>query len=250
MKGLLEYSILRYIPSSISGEAINLGMVFVDTESGARDFYYTKKLKRVLEFDDTIDKNNIEFLLSSIQTDVRGHVYSNSDFNIEDFVRFYCNQYRFDKPQKLMYDDFEEQILNLKKTYFRFDFRKAERPTADDDRKMLRQMLETRFDGLKKDQVVIGTADESIRFDYTVGDYKIKFLDFSNKKIKNMINTIKAWSWNCMQDEKIYLVYRYDDMADENQKKDFEIAMKVLKKAGSNVCPVEKMSDSLQNISA
>ena len=49
MMGNLQYSVLRYSPSLLSGESINLG-ILISTGEYAR-FEFTKKMNRIREFD-------------------------------------------------------------------------------------------------------------------------------------------------------------------------------------------------------
>ena len=63
MKKLLKYSVLRYSPSTIAGEKINLGIMFYDIPSGYREFKYSKKFSRLATFDDEIDLTMVKKLL-------------------------------------------------------------------------------------------------------------------------------------------------------------------------------------------
>ena len=55
--GELKYSILRYEPSIVSGEKINLGVAFhyFDQQEDYREFYFISKWSRVSAFDDTLN---------------------------------------------------------------------------------------------------------------------------------------------------------------------------------------------------
>lgn len=122
MKQTLQYSVLRYSPSVVSGESINLGMIICAEEGSYREFYYTKKISRILNFDDMVSKNVIEKMLQSIKDEVEGNLFTESHFDIEEYTRFYTNSYCFEKPRTLLYDSLDTQVEELKKTYFRFDF--------------------------------------------------------------------------------------------------------------------------------
>lgn len=127
MEKILKYSVLRYSPSLLSGERINLGIVFSEETTGYHSFYYAQNLSRIKRFDDELDLSVLKELLMGIEEEVEGDWFD-KEFSIDSFVKFYINDYRFDDPQAIIYQDLEETITSLKKAYFRFDYSKAERP--------------------------------------------------------------------------------------------------------------------------
>ena len=60
MEKILKYSVLRYSPSSVSGEKINLGIIFFDETLNYREFRYSKKFSRLSSFDDEININLVK----------------------------------------------------------------------------------------------------------------------------------------------------------------------------------------------
>lgn len=125
MEKVLRYSVLRYSPSLLSGEKINLGIVFSEESTGYHSFYYARNLSRIKSFDDEIDIPVLKDFLVGIEEEVAGDWFS-TGFDIDSFIRFYINDYKFDSTQAILYHDLEEMITTLKKTYFRFDFSKQE----------------------------------------------------------------------------------------------------------------------------
>lgn len=131
MEKKLNYSVLRYSPSAISGEKINLGIILCDEESNYREFYFSKKFSRLSSFDDEINLKMVKTLLYGIEEEVSGDLFSYEAFDIEKFTKFYVNDFAFDKPKTISYTDLEDTVSRLKKTYFRFDFEKKERPSKE-----------------------------------------------------------------------------------------------------------------------
>ena len=64
---ILKYSVLRYSPSMLSGERINLGILFSEESTGYHSFYYTKNFNRLKSFDDDLDKSVVKTLLAGIE---------------------------------------------------------------------------------------------------------------------------------------------------------------------------------------
>lgn len=129
MEKVLKYSILRYSPSKIAGEQINLGIIFDAEADTYREFRYSKKFSRVSNFDDEVDIDVVKGLLKQIKQDVEGTLFSYGNFDIDDYVNYYINDFSFEKPKQIIYEDLSEVLESLYKTYFRFEFDKADRPT-------------------------------------------------------------------------------------------------------------------------
>ena len=62
----MQYAVLQYSPSLVSGESINVGIVVASTDEPLFKFVETKKLARVREFDDTIDIEELKKVLRAI----------------------------------------------------------------------------------------------------------------------------------------------------------------------------------------
>ena len=95
MKKVMKYSVLRYSPTVISGEQINLGIIFDAPEDNYREFRCTKKFNRLTSFDDEIDINIVKALMKNIKEDVEGTVLSAGVFDIDDYVKFFINDFRY-----------------------------------------------------------------------------------------------------------------------------------------------------------
>lgn len=48
MEKVLKYSVLRYSPNIVTGEAINLGILYSDETRGYHSFRYTHNYDRIL----------------------------------------------------------------------------------------------------------------------------------------------------------------------------------------------------------
>lgn len=96
MEKILKYSVLRYSPSIVSGESINLGILYSDEATGFHSFRFTHRLNRVLQFDDTLSKEKLLNILEGIETTVSEQ---KDDFDIDKYIKYYINSYRFERTQ-------------------------------------------------------------------------------------------------------------------------------------------------------
>lgn len=249
MEKILKYSVFRYSPSTVAGEKINLGIIFIDEGNGRREFRYSKKFTRLANFDDEINISLVKKLLKSIKDDVEGNLFTYKSFDIEEYIKYYVNDFSFDKPKMIKYDVWEEMTERLNKTYFRFDYEKTERPSKTEDRKLIEQVICTQGKDYKKDQYVLGLCNDKIKYDIITDEYNIKIFDFDGKNLNLLINNAKTWAWNSMygNDKKSIIIYRYND-SDSKYSKEFEIIMDIFKRANANVYDMEEGMQLLQNM--
>jgi len=238
MDKVLKYSVLRYSPSTIAGEMINLGILFFEEDLDYREFRYSKKFSRLSSFDDEINIELVKKLLQSIKFEVERTVLNYGRFCIESFTEYYINDYCFEKPKMIKYDDLHESIEMLNKAYFRFDYDKAERPSTADDRKLIEQIMDAQGKKYKKNKSVSGRFNDNIVFDIVSDDYNIKLFDFNEKQLSKLINVIKAWAWNCKYSGVVnpIIMYRYDE---DEKKPEFATIMEILKAVDARVFDIE-----------
>lgn len=250
MEKILKYSVLRYSPSTVSGEKINLGIIFFDEEKQYREFRYSKKFSRLSSFDDEINISLVRKLLQSIKDEVEGNLFTYSKFDIDEYTKYYVNDFCFEKPKSIKYDVLDDMIERLHKAYFRFDYEKTERPSKSDDKKLIEQLICTQGKTFKKDHYVYGRFNDKIKYDIVTEDYNIKIFDFDDKQLTLLVNNAKTWAWNTMfgDDKKTIIIYRYSDI-DSKYSSEFKIIMDIFKKAQANVYDIEEGMQFLQNIS-
>lgn len=249
MEKLLKYSVLRYSPSTVAGEKINLGIIFCDETSNYREFKYTKKFKRLSSFDDEIDISLVKKLLQCIKDDVTGNLFTHNKFDIYEYTKYYVNDFSFDEPKVIRYDDLDEMVDKLNKTYFRFDYEKGERPSKADDKKLIEQLICTNGNRVKKDEYVYGVCNERIKYDFITEDYKIKIFDFDGKNLKRLISSAKTWAWNCMfnDDKKAVIIYRYSE-SEPKYNNEFKIILDIFAKSKTLVYDIEEGVQFLQRM--
>ena len=247
MEKTLKYSVLRYSPSTVAGEKINLGIIFFDEQINRREFKYSKKFTRLANFDDEINVGFVKKLLQTIKNEVEGNLFTYEKFDIEEYTQYYVNDFFFDKPKMIKYDLWEEMVERLNKTYFRFDYDKSDRPSRVEDKKLIEQLICTQGKSFKKNQYVYGLCNDKIKYDIVTDDYNIKIFDFDGKNLNLLINSAKTWAWNSMYGDKKkdIIIYRYNDNVSKYSE-EFQVIMKIFEMAKANIYDIEEGMQLLQ----
>lgn len=246
MMGGLQYSVLRYSPSLLSGESINLGILF-STENFAR-FEYTKKTNRIREFDDTLDMDVLKILLESIKSDVEGDLITQGrQFNISDYIKFYRKEYHFSNVIDSTYkDDLEKRIEEIKKIYLRFDYEVSQRPSIQEELLFLRSLLSDKGNKVRARASAPGKHNETVRYDFIMGNYGIKYFSLNNDKdLRKIMNDVKAWAWNSEHYGLVRPVIVYNtDITDKStqQYTDLQSIIDIFKESSLNVYSLENVS--------
>ena len=117
MKKSLKYSVLEYSPSASLDKETSLGILFSEESIGYRFFYHVEDPKIIAGLDDKLSNPAIKEFLLGIEEEVSDRRHENS-FNMERFIKYYINDYKFDTPQTVEYDDLDTTIAELIKTNF------------------------------------------------------------------------------------------------------------------------------------
>ena len=247
MKKTMRYSVLRYSPSRVSGEHINLGIMYYAPEDNYYDFRHIRKYSRLMAFDDGLNIENVKTLLHNIKEDVTGNIFNGNKFNIDEYVKFFINDFSFETPKNIAYDEISEVVESLYKSYFRFEYEKRERPTVEDDKKILARIIENSGRQVGRQQSVNGIFDDKVTYDLITDEYKIKIFDFDNKNLSRTVNNAKTWAWNAMKNDekKIMFIYRFDE-SDLKNKASFDTIHRILDDSGAEVYDIDAGISRLQ----
>lgn len=245
---ILKYSVLRYKPSSLSGESINLGVLYQSEVDDFVSFKYIQRMGRLSHFDDEIDIRIVMNFLKSINQEVTA-LAKKGEFNLDTFIMYYTNGFCFDKSQVIFYDDIGRTIEYVDDVYLRFDKIASERKHKGvSDQKLLADLFKANDIKVKKNSLSYGKFNEPIRYDFETDTLCVKFFDFDKKNLSNSIRAAKIWAWNGMYSKKdLIIVYRYEN-EDYVNSKDFEIIMKIFESAGIKTCNVSRMEDILKRV--
>ena len=243
MEKILKYSVLRYTPDRLSGETINLGILICDEIAHKNVFRYTGNYSRILKFDDELDRKTLKLLLSGIEEDVK----AKNELIIQDYIKFYISNFRFDDPIMVDYEDFDMMTDELYKLYFRFDIPKSKRPDKASDQEMISRILRIKGKDFEKNKKIKGMYNEPISYDIVTDDLYIKLFDFDNKDISRLIGPAKMWAWNCNheKDKKVYIIYR--DSSGNANPESFKIIKNIFDDSKGCFCSLDEGLRLLQN---
>lgn len=213
------------------------------------EFKYSRKFSRLTTFDDEIDILMVKKLLQSIESDVAGNIFTYDKFDIEQYTKYFVSDFYFERPRTICYDNLEETIKRVHKTYFRFDYDKADRPSKEDDKSIIAQIIAAEGKQVRKNESVYGCCNEKIRYDLVTDDYFIKIFDFDEKDLKRLVNNAKTWAWNAMNsnEKRVMIIYRYNEEVSQYNN-EFNIIMNIFKRSNIRVYDIEEGVRILQNL--
>ncbi len=238
---MIKYSVLRYSPSVVAGEAINLGLLVSDAQAKRIEFHYTKKWDRIKAFDDTLHIDGLKTALQDMKNDVEVPLYHSSrGFSIDNYIRGFTNELHFSSPYQLECESMDTQINELRKIYLRFDFDQKDRLTKAKELHFVRSLLSVNGIPYRSQVRTVGDFDVPVNYDLTFGNYGVHYIRFENKNIAKMMNGIKAWAWDSEHDHSTSTVFIYSpDGTEPNNKAKLEKSLAILRDASDNVFSID-----------
>ncbi len=223
----IEYAALKYYNNIISEECLYIGMLFHNLSTGKKEFRHINNFKRFQVFDDEADVDFIKLYLEGIRQEIA--VNDDERFSVAEFSKRYVNEMKFTSPVRIDVDEGENYIDNLTKIFMKFDFKQEKRLSQADERKYIRRILAStniEFSSSK----VSGVYEESVNFDYIIGNVAIKLFSFKEKDGGRIIPSAKQWAFSAEELKDRYrVVFLYDE---SDNTPNMEIVMKILKKHG------------------
>lgn len=209
----IEYAALNYYHSPISDECLCIGVLFHNVTTGQRDFKYISNFQRFHSFDDEADVDFVKLYLRGIKEEVETSVFNyNDNFNLSSYIRVYANEFRFSSIRSLSVDENENYVEDLLKIYLKYDFAKSQRLNSNEEKKLIRRVLQS--SNLEySTQKIYGPYCDEISFDYQVGDICIKIFSFKGKNLKRAILNARQWSFvadELGEQKKVLFIYDSD----------------------------------------
>ena len=209
----IEYAALNYYHSPISDECLCIGVLFHNVTTGQRDFKYISNFQRFHSFDDEADVDFVKLYLRGIKEEVETSVFNyNDNFNLSSYIRVYANEFRFSSIRSLSVDENENYVEDLLKIYLKYDFAKSQRLNSNEEKKLIRRVLQS--SNLEySTQKIYGPYCDEISFDYQVGDICIKIFSFKGKNLKRAILNARQWSFvadELGEQKKVLSIYDSD----------------------------------------
>lgn len=252
MNSKVQFSVLSYCPSVVSGERINIGIVVYNSESKERTFEYITHWKRVEHFDDEVDIDLIKLVVEGIRNEVSESLLSSSEeFSIQEYIRYFVNELSFDSIREYGYnkqhDDFQSVTEYLKKLFLRLDYHRHERLNKDEEKACVKKIIKDRQISYSS-KPLVGTYDENIRFDYIVDHREcVKHLKLAGQDLKKLIHHVKSWAFTC---EELQSQFRITFVLSDGGIKDHhteQAIRRILESKGGRVCSYD---DYIRNITS
>ena len=184
----IEYSALNYYHSPVSDECLCLGVLFHNITTGQRDFKYISNFKRFQAFDDEADINFVRAYLVGIKEDVETSILNYKD------VKVFANEFRFSTIKKLNVDENEDYVDALTKVYLKYDLAKSQRLNSNEEKKLIKRVLETNNLEYSNGRIS-GEFNDEIPFDYQLENLCIKHFSFKGKNLRRLISNARQWSF-------------------------------------------------------
>lgn len=217
----IEYSALNYYHSPISDECLCLGILFHNITTGQRDFRYISNFKRFQIFDDEADVNFVRAYLIGIKEDVENSVLNyNESFELQSYIKVFANEFRFSTIKKLKVDEKEDYVESLTQIYLKYDLAKSQRLNSNEEKKLIRRVLETNNLAYSNGKI-FGEFDDEIAFDYQLDNLCIKHFSFKGKNLRRIIGNARQWSFAAGElagIKKVLFIYDSDFEDRENLK--------------------------------
>lgn len=248
----IKYSVLRYFPSKISGESINLGLLCAAEEDAYRRFIHHGNWRRLRSFDDEINLDFIKLLFRQIEEDLEDSLCSyENKFSIEKYIKNYTGDFAFDSVQILPYEDLSDIVHQLEGIYLKFDIEKEKRLTKNEEKKFIENIMDTSGLSFMKRVRVAGEMDDPVVYDYLIDEYGIKILNLDNKDINRMFSTVKAWAWNCdhAQGIKPIIIFNYNGDETSKQYAQVQTILRILESTSAQIYNLDEGVSFLQSIS-
>lgn len=215
MNSKLYFSILKYIPSIVRMESINVGIAVHSPVQHYSKFFKTKNLNRVKAFDDEYNKDFFKMVMESLEYELNYGKLSNesvldlrfendetqfSDISqetfLEDHTSYLVNEFRFTSPQYIETNEkeIEEDIENLKNMYLYYDKPKDKRISRDIVKRLLGKKIRTyKLSSVQKDPIYKDNLGMEIKYDYKINhNTLLRAMTFDYKRVNDLEKELKV----------------------------------------------------------
>lgn len=215
MNSKLYFSILKYIPSIVRMESINVGIVVHSPVQHYSQFFKTKNLNRVKAFDDEYNKDFFKMVMESLEYEFNYGKLSNesvldlkfendkkrfSDISQDTFLEYHTsylvNEFKFTPPQYIETNkkEIEEDIENLKNMYLYYDKPKDKRISREIVKRLLGKKIRTyKLRSVQSNPIYKDNLGMEIKYDYKINDNTLlKAMTFDYKRVNDLEKELKV----------------------------------------------------------
>lgn len=210
----LFYSVCQYIPDEIRAEKINVGIVVhcPTKDYEYSEFIHIKNKKRLYYFDDDLDNDYINLMFEHLKYQFNySHLKEdngvdefeniNSEFFLEQKIKYYVNEFSFLPIQKITIKTSEmmNAIEDLTRTYLYYDVPKEKRITRPEVKKLLSKEICNlnlrKF--IKNENMIYDFQNEPI-FDFQYDNTFVRTFSFDYANKSSLTKEIKIFLYDLM----------------------------------------------------
>lgn len=250
----IDFSVLRYYPSFITGECINLGILIYCAEDNFIRFEHInhKHYGRLRSFDDELDINIVTQMLNIISEDIKNYslpLITKESFNLKEYIKYFTNEFRFSPTSSVDYESTDMAVEELKKICLRLYYPKSERPDKEIECGFIERIIKTNHYEYTKNRKAKDDFGFDINYDFMIDNKTgIKYFKFKSDNINRIVNHLKSWAWNCEHSsiENSIIVYSCDNSSKQDPV--LEKALKILKSETQYVVNIDALANLLNAI--
>ncbi len=241
----VQYSVLCHYPSIVSKDCLTLGILFHNVTENKCILRSIKKWNRARAFNDELDIEVIKLQLEAIEEEVNEFV-EEGNFNLKKYTKFYVNELKFTEIVTIdIKDNFLEFVNQCVRQYMPLDLDKKARPNDKEQLEFLKTVMKDSNIEYRKGEI-LGVFDESIKFDFIIGEYAFKIFRFENKQEKRLIKGIKDWAYDAYKLRDRYKIIFVTDVDFSENK--YNILYNILKEESEKVITFNDVMSFIQQI--
>lgn len=231
MDKLLYYSVLKYIPSVIRMESINVGIAVHYPSKKYSHFFKTSNMQRVRAFDDEYDSDFFHMVMETLEYEIDFGKLDDLSLNLidksqetrfkdieeESFLNkrtsYLANEFRFTPVQSISTNDeeVESDIYSLKDMYLYYDKPKAKRITKKEVHSLLAKQLRSyNLSNVKKAPVYKDELGGKVKYDYRINNNTLlRSITFDYKNVDSLSKELKVLLYDLKEinDSKISNIF-------------------------------------------
>lgn len=251
----IEFSVLQYYPSFVTGECINLGILIHCADDNFIKFEHIKNTQynRLRTFDDELDIEVVTQMLNMLSEDIREYelpLISNQHFDMKEYIKYFANEFRFSTVTTVYYESIEAATNELKNVYLRLYLPKSERPAKDIERNLVERIIIANEFKYSKNNKVKDAFGLDIKYDFVFDDNSagIKFFSINSGNIHIILNHLRMWALNCECStvKNSVIVYSCEDTFQQNPT--FLKAIEMLKTKTNYVVNIDALASALSTL--
>lgn len=241
----VQYSVLCHYPYMLSKDCLTLGILFHNITENKCDFKTIKRWDRAKAFNDELDVEIIKLQLEAIGEEVEEFI-EEGDFDLRKYTKFYVNELKFTEIVTInIEDNFQNFVNQCVRQYMPLDLDKKDRPNNKEQLAFIKNVMKDSSIEYKKGDIR-GVFDETIKFDFIIGEYAFKIFKFNNKQEKRLIKGIKDWAYDAYKLRDKYKVIFVTDVDFSENK--YNTLYRILREESENVITFNDIVSFIQKI--